>query len=83
MEKKQESLKTTHKSRKELIDYEEDFCQICDYSLYHNERYTKRIGMIDDNNKVIGWMCPECNSEVDLDNNISYIYGKNSIKGDA
>ena len=83
MEKKQESLKTTRKSRKELIDYKEDICEICDCSLYHNERYTKRIGMIDGNNKVIGWMCPECKSEFDFDNKILYIYGQNSVKGNA
>ncbi len=83
MKEKQESLRTTHKSEVELIEREKDLCDICDFDLYHNDRYTKRVGMMDSGNKVTGWMCPSCNSEFDFDNKIVYIYGQNSVKGDA
>jgi uncharacterized protein with PIN domain len=83
MKEKQESLRTTHENKSELIKHEEDLCEVCDSDLYHNEKYTKRIGMLDSGNKVCGWMCPKCKSEFDFDNKILYIYGQNSVKGKA
>ena len=83
MKEKQESLKTTHKTKSELIAREKDLCEICDCDLYYNDRYTKRIGVLDSKNEVCEWICPECKSEFDFKDNILYIYGKNSIKGEA
>ena len=83
MKEKQESLRTTHESRAELIEHEKDLCEVCDFDLYHNDRFTKRVGMVGSGKKVTGWMCPNCESEFDFKDNILYIYGKNSIKGEA
>ena len=73
---KQSSLHTKKKKPKDL-------CPICDKNLYLNNDYTQRIGLIDSDRKVTGWICPECDSEFDLNNNIVYIYGENSIQGKA
>ena len=83
MKEKYESLRTTPKNKSKLSEKEPDLCEVCDYDLYHNEKYTKRIGMLDSGNRVCGWMCPHCKTEFDFDNKILYIYGQDSVKGDA
>tara|TARA_R100000458_G_C8197975_1_gene189413 strand:+ start:330 stop:539 length:210 start_codon:yes stop_codon:yes gene_type:complete len=60
----------------------EDLCPICDKNLYHNESHTKRVGLLE-KGSVSGWMCPFCDSQFDLDDNILYIYGEENIKGKA
>ena len=62
---------------------EEDLCPVCDFNLYFNNNYTQRIGVLDGTKDVIGWICPECASEFDKNNNLLYIYGEDSIQGDA
>ena len=73
---KQSSLRTKKKKPKDL-------CPICDKNLYLNSDFTRRIGLIDKDREVTGWICPECSSEFDLNDNIVYIYGENSIQGKA
>ena len=73
---KQSSLHTKRSNPKAL-------CPICDKALYLNKEFTKRIGLIDSDRHVTGWICPKCNSEFDLNDNIVYIYGENSIQGTA
>tara|TARA_R100000781_G_scaffold29718_1_gene21815 strand:+ start:946 stop:1110 length:165 start_codon:yes stop_codon:yes gene_type:complete len=54
--------------------------------LYHNEHYSKRIGLFDVNtpdHDVIGWACPECKSEFDIKDNLMYIYGEDFEAGKA
>ena len=70
------SLHTKKKKHKDL-------CPICDKNLYLNSDFTQRIGLIDKDREVTGWICPECSSEFDLNDNIVYIYGENSIQGKA
>ena len=77
MEKRLTSLRTQKKKKNE------DPCPVCDYDLYYNEKVSQRIGIINLERDVIGWICPECDSEFDLDDNIVYIYGENSIQGKA
>ena len=77
METKQSSSDTKKESR------DKDPCPVCDYDLYYNTKVTQRIGIINPERDVIGWICPECDSEFDLDDNIVYIYGENSIQGNA
>ena len=60
-----------------------DLCPVCDYNLYLNTKFTQRIGILDGTKDIIGWVCPECESEFDLSNNILYIYGENSVQGEA
>ena len=79
METKQNSLPT--KKNKGLK--RKDLCPVCDYNLYFNSKVTQRIGILDGTHDIVGWICPECSSEFDLKNNIVYIYGENSIQGEA
>ena len=76
MAAKQNLLRTKKKKPKDL-------CPICDKNLYLNSDFTQRIGLIDSEREVTGWICPECSSEFDLNDNIVYIYGENSIQGKA
>ena len=77
MEAKQSSSVIKKKNRAK------DPCPICDFDLYYNSDVTQRIGIINVKRKVLGWICPECDSEFDLDDNIVYIYGEDSIQGKA
>ena len=61
----------------------QDLCKICDANLYYNKKVTKRIGLLDVHREITGWICPKCNSEFDLEDNIVYIYGENSAQGKA
>ena len=82
METKQNSLPT--KKNKEVKQKKsKDLCPVCDYNLYFNSKYTQRIGVLDETKDIVGWICPECSSEFDLENNILYIYGENSTQGIA
>ena len=81
MEKVKQSLSHTRKKTRT-----KDPCPICDKSLYHNEYYSKRIGLFDVNthdHEIIGWACPKCKSEFDNNDNIMYIYGENFNGGKA
>ena len=75
---KQNSLLTKKKKGKT-----KDLCPVCDYNLYLNTKFTQRIGVLDGTRDIVGWICPECSSEFDLNNNILYIYGEDSVQGEA
>ena len=64
---------------------EEDLCPVCEGDLYHNEKYTKRIGIVDitGNHDVIGWICPHCKSEFDTNNHLTKFLGEGNIRGEA
>ena len=70
-------------TQREKTSNEEDLCPVCLKNLYHDEVASKRIGIIDDNGSINEWKCPFCESEFDLDNNILYIYGSDSVSGVA
>jgi len=78
METKQSLSHTKKKPSKST-----DLCPVCDYNLYFNSKLTQRIGVLDGTKDIVGWICPECSSEFDLSNNILYIYGENSMQGEA
>ena len=77
----QESIREREEA--ELIENEGDACEICDGDLYYNEKYTKRVGMLDSGNKVCGWMCPHCSSEFDTDNHLTKFLGEDGVRGEA
>ena len=58
-----------------------DKCPVCDVNLYYDKFTTKRIVIISENGDVNEWKCPFCKSEFDLENNILYIYGPESLSG--
>ena len=78
MEKKQNLSQQEKKSRKELMF---DLCPACEEDLYYNDKFTKRVALID-GGKVDGWMCPFCSCQFDLKDNLMYIkdYKNNSGK---
>jgi len=63
-----------------------DPCPICEEDLYYNKNYSQRIGIFDTSSvkhDVMGWACPHCMSEFDIDDNIMYIYGQDSLQGNT
>ena len=60
-----------------------DLCPVCDENLYLDTEFTQRVGLLDDEDDVYGWMCPFCRSEFDVDGEILRIFRDGKIKGDA
>ena len=59
-------------------------CPVCDENLYYNRDITQRVGLLaSDDYTVEGWMCPHCNSQFDLKNNLVYINPTNISIGRA
>ena len=52
-----------------------DLCPMCDESLYLNDEYTQRVGLLDEDDYCTGWMCPHCDGMFDTDNNLTGING--------
>ena len=61
----------------------EDPCPVCKEELYLNEEYTQRIGLVNDFEEVIGWLCPHCKTEYDTDTKIVRFLGSPEIGGEA
>lgn len=79
MEKKQNLLHTQKKKSKKSLDP----CPVCDKELYFDEHYSKRAGLLDENEEVVGWMCPFCKSEFDFSNRVTYIMPMDNSRGIA
>ena len=60
-----------------------DPCPVCEEELYYDDDYTRRIGLLDNSDKLEGWMCPYCNATFDNFNNLSYISTTNTMQGKA
>ena len=60
-----------------------DPCPVCDEDLYYDDDYTRRIGLLDNFDKLEGWMCPYCRATFDKKDNLSYISGANINQGKA
>ena len=60
-----------------------DPCVVCDKELYLDGDYTQRIGLINGEDDVYGWMCPHCKSEYDMDGKITNLGGTSNISGEA
>ena len=60
-----------------------DPCLVCDKELYLDGDYTQRIGLINGDDDVYGWMCPHCDSEFDMDGKITSLNGESNISGEA
>ena len=79
-----EDEKVKKPSEKDIKLYKTiDPCQVCDNELYMDDKYTQRIGLIDDTDEVYGWLCPHCKSEFDIDGKITSLNGKGNISGEA
>ena len=72
MVKKQHSLVTLKAkvSKKKTAKPKKDPCEVCDKNLYYNADFSRRIGLVDEECQVLGWMCPFCGSEFTEDNKL-------------
>jgi uncharacterized protein YbaR (Trm112 family) len=78
-----EIQKLLHMSKKKTKTKTNDPCPVCGNELYLNEEFTQRVGLVDSFDSVIGWLCPHCRTEYDIDNHISKFLGENSQRGEA
>ena len=78
-QKQSESQKKPEKEGKST----KDLCPVCDEDLYLDATFTQRVGLIDGDDDVYGWMCPYCRSEFDVDGDIRRIFRDGKIQGNA
>ena len=52
---------------------------MCNESLYLNDEYTQRVGLLDEDDYCCGWMCPHCNGMFDTKNNLTGIQGMDEM----
>ena len=71
--------KTATTKKREIIDP----CPICNKELYLNSEFTQRVGLLDDFDQVIGWLCPHCKSEFDDEDHLTKFLGEGNIRGEA
>ena len=57
-------------SKKKTAKPKKDPCEVCDKNLYYNADFSRRIGLVDEECQVLGWMCPFCGSEFTEDNKL-------------
>ncbi len=79
-EQSSENQKKYKKTERKKI---KDPCVVCDKELYLDGEYTQRIGLINGEDDVYGWMCPHCKSEYDMDGKITNLGGTSNISGEA
>ena len=73
----QKKTKTTRK--KKIIDP----CPICSKELHLNHEFTQRVGLLDEFDEVIGWLCPHCRSEFNVENQLTKFMGESGMRGEA
>ena len=74
-------MQSEKNNNKEIVP--EDPCPVCNEELYLNDEFTQRIGLIDDFDKVTGWICPHCKTEYDDNTRIVRFLGADDIGGEA
>ena len=52
---------------------------MCNESLYLNDEYTQRVGLLDEDDYCCGWMCPHCDGMFDIDDNLTGINGMDEM----
>ena len=60
-----------------------DPCPICNEELHLNHEFTQRVGILDDFDEIVGWMCPYCKSEFDEESHLTKFLGEGNIRGEA
>ena len=71
--------KTITTEKKKIVDP----CPICSKELHLNNEFTQRIGLLDDLDEVVGWLCPHCRSEFNTDNQLTKFMGEDGMRGEA
>ena len=68
-------------------NHREDICPVCEEDLYISSSMSKRIGLIDENDMLVGWLCYHCRSEFDSDDRLIKIedsdFGSLDINAEA
>ncbi len=65
----------SHKAQEKKSSDIDDICPICKNSLSINDEYTQRVGLIDENEMLIGWMCPSCEATFDRNDKLTGLKG--------
>ena len=73
------SKKTKTTRKKEIIDP----CPICSKELHLNHEFTQRVGLLDEFDEILGWLCPHCRSEFDTKDHLTKFLGESNIRGEA
>ena len=65
MDRKQSSLVTLKAKigKKKVTRPKKAPCEVCEKNLYYNADFSRRIGLVDEDCNILGWMCPFCGSE--------------------
>ncbi len=84
----QKSLRHQTKSLKDIasgIGNEDvkDPCPICKSELYFDGKVTKRCGLLDSHENIVGWLCPSCRSEFDAEDELVDVFTNIEIKGES
>ena len=78
-EKPKKNQKTLSKKKQST----KDLCPVCDENLYLDAEFTQRVGLINSEDDVYGWMCPFCMSEFSLEGDITRLFRDGKIQGKA
>jgi len=78
-----ETQKSSHMPKKSKKTKVADPCPICNKELYLSEEFTQRVGLLGNYDDVIGWLCPHCSSEFDIDNHLVKFMGRDGMRGEA
>lgn len=73
----------SHMTKKTKKSETVDPCPICSKDLYLDDTFTQRVGLLGDYDDVIGWLCPHCRSEFDVDEHLTRYKGKDGMTGEA
>ena len=60
-----------------------DDCPVCEKDLYLNSDISKRVGLVDEKDDIIGWLCPFCKTEFDFNSKVIHIMGDAHIRGET
>ena len=78
-----ENQNFSHMTKKTKKSETVDPCPICSKDLYLDDTFTQRVGLLGYNDDVIGWLCPHCRSEFDVDEHLTRYKGKDGMAGEA
>ena len=75
---------TPKTSKKKKKTKKKDPCLVCSKDLYYDTEYSKRVGLIDEDDNILGWMCPFCRSEFTIKHKLKSFGGEyEKSAGDA
>ena len=74
------------KTLKEIVEKKapanvQDPCPVCGSELYFDETTTRRCAIMDSDNNIEGWLCPDCMSEFTEKGELVDIFTTEFIRG--